>query len=388
MSEAVGYSAPAHPREVKQAQYTVAPKTASPGDDLAPKTIQATAKDDYLEKPPVPDLGKETITEENSLQDGAILVESVPEGAGVYVDGELRGKTPVAVNELGEGEHQVQLRLEGYEDQTLKIPVVGGKVTEAFYLLVIKQTAPEGFVLVEAGSFQMGSEADRPIHEATIQKSFYIGRHEVTFQEYDRYCEETGLQKPSDDSAGRGNRPVIRVDWYDAVEYCNWRSEQEGLKPAYVIQGRDVTCDFTAEGYRLPTEAEWEYAAKGGKETLDLAYSGSGKADEVGWHEDISGGLLHEVGQKNANELGIYDMSGNAYEWCWDWYNGDFYSTASVIDEGGPVSGTNRVIRGGSWLHKIDRMRVSFRFSSNPEETFGDLGFRLVRSVPPGSDSR
>lgn len=129
---------------------------------------------------------------------------------------------------------------------------------------------PANFVLVPGGSFTMGSpvgEKDRNKGEVQHQvslSSFAISKYDVTFDEYDAYCQATGASKPGDEGWGRGSRPVINVNWYDAVAYCNWRSKQERETPAYTISGTNVSCDFSAKGYRLPTEAEWEYAAKGG----------------------------------------------------------------------------------------------------------------------------
>ena len=136
---------------------------------------------------------------------------------------------------------------------------------------------PTGFIFVPAGTFLMGaSDSDskswgdeKPQHQVTLS-AYLIGQNDVTFDEYDAYCTATRNHKPNDNKWGRGNHPAINVSWFDAVNYCNWRSKLEGLRPAYTISGTNVSCDFSANGYRLPTEAEWEYAAKGGPAAATL----------------------------------------------------------------------------------------------------------------------
>jgi sulfatase modifying factor 1 len=179
------------------------------------------------------------------------------------------------------------------------------------------------------------------------------------------------------------------VDWNDALVYCNWLSEKEGLTPCYTGKGILTRCDFLANGYRLPTEAEWEYAARGGK-SRGFKYAGSNNADEVAWYASTSGGQTQPVGQKQPNELGLFDMSGNSYEWCWDLYDGKYYAASPASDPTGPLSppqgeapdprGPNRVRRSGNWREGSDSVRVacrSFDFAGYP----GENGFRLVRKA-------
>jgi formylglycine-generating enzyme required for sulfatase activity len=139
-------------------------------------------------------------------------------------------------------------------------------------------------------------------------------------------------------------------------------------------------CDFNASGYRLPTEAEWEYAAKGGnKNYLSYEYSGGDSVDRVAWYDGNSGGSTHPVGTKQANDLGLYDMSGNVYEWCWDWYG--TYGSENQNNPAGPASpGTSRVARGGSWFNEVRGVRLSNRYYGTPSYRLIILGFRLVRS--------
>ncbi|MDR1972860.1 MAG: formylglycine-generating enzyme family protein [Treponema sp.] len=162
------------------------------------------------------------------------------------------------------------------------------------------------------------------------------------------------------------------------IEYCNKRSLREGLIPAYRGSGNSVSCDLNASGYRLPTEAEWEYAAKGGdKGYLTFSYAGSNNADSVGWYWDNSGERTHPVGTKQANSLGLYDMSGNVWEWCWDWYGS--YSSAPQSDPAGAASGSYRVLRGGSWFYRAQYLRSANRNGMTPSNRDFDIGFRLVR---------
>jgi formylglycine-generating enzyme len=185
---------------------------------------------------------------------------------------------------------------------------------------------------------------------------------------------------------------VEKVSWYEAIEYCNKRSASEGLKPAYTIDKskRDpnnsnandkqkfiVTWNAQADGYRLPTEAEWEYAARGGQLSKNTVFSGSNQAQDVAW---FSVNSSMPAGQKQANELGIYDMSGNVWEWCWDWYGA--YDPKATNNPKGPNWGAKRVIRGGGWTNPEQDMRVCNR-SDTTYEFAGDinLGFRVVRSA-------
>ena len=237
-------------------------------------------------------------------------------------------------------------------------------------------------ILVEGGTFQMGStdsEAlgdESPLHSVTVD-SFYMLETEVTFAQYDAYCEDQGITKPSDNGLGRGSRPVINVSWNDAVKYSNWLSEQKGLTPAYEINGTSVNWNQSADGYRLPTEAEWEYAARGGKQSEGYKYSGSNDVGEVGWYGDNSNNAQPVKGKK-ANELGLYDMSGNVGEWCWDWYASEYYSSSPGANPPGPSSGLYRMTRGGSWFDSPGYLRVSSRSGSIPDDNNSFLGFRLV----------
>ncbi|MDR2193750.1 MAG: SUMF1/EgtB/PvdO family nonheme iron enzyme [Treponema sp.] len=234
---------------------------------------------------------------------------------------------------------------------------------------------PEGFVLVDGGTFHMGSangdKEERPVHTVTV-RSFYMSIYEVTQKEYEAVM---GINP----SRFKGpDLPVESVSWYDVVDYCNKRSIKEGLTPAYRGSGNAVTCNFRADGYRLPTEAEWEYAAKGGgKDPLEYTYAGSNSADAVAWYNDNSGGSTHPVGTKLGNSLGLYDMSGNVWEWCWDWYGS--YKSGYITNPAGAASGSDRVARGGSWGIKVQNVRSAARDFDTPSNQSSYLGFRVVR---------
>ncbi len=233
------------------------------------------------------------------------------------------------------------------------------------------------FVHVEGGSFQMGSTAgdddEKPVHTVRVD-SFYMGKYEVTQEEWQEVM-------GSNPSRFKGtNRPVEGVSWYDVVAYCNKRSYREGRTPVYQINGERVRASWTADGYRLPTEAEWEYAARGGNESRGYEYAGGDNADQVGWYGDNSGDKTQPVGGKSPNELGIYDMSGNVWEWCWDRYGG--YSYGSQTNPKGASSGPRRVLRGGSWYLYAGYLRSAYRHVSSPDYSSSNLGFRLVVRTP------
>ncbi|ANZ20510.1 hypothetical protein SNOUR_36410 [Streptomyces noursei ATCC 11455] len=179
-----------------------------------------------------------------------------------------------------------------------------------------------------------------------------------------RYARVTG-RRPS---SARGDRlPVEGVSWWDAVQFCNALSQREGLTPAYRLDTTAETAEWDgfADGYRLPTEAEWEHACRAG--TTGPRY---GRLDEVAWHQGNSGGRIHPVGDKQPNAWGLYDMLGNVWDWCWDVYDAEVY-------------GTYRVLRGGGWADEHWSCRASVRRRSHPTFRIDDVGFRIARSAPP-----
>jgi formylglycine-generating enzyme len=220
---------------------------------------------------------------------------------------------------------------------------------------------------ITGGSFSMGSNnggvAEKPEHTVYLG-SFAMMKYEVTFDEYDKFCDATQRSKPSDQGWGRGNRPVINVSWDDANAYAQWLSTQTG------------------QTWRLPTEAEWEYAARGGNKSRGYQYAGSNDVGSVAQYAGNNNKSTESVGSKHPNELGIYDMSGNVWEWCIDLYDDNYYANSPSNNPSnnpqGPSSGSNRVYRGGSWISGAGYCRVARCDNYMPSGRGGDLGFRLV----------
>jgi formylglycine-generating enzyme required for sulfatase activity len=249
-------------------------------------------------------------------------------------------------------------------------------------------------IFVKGEIYVMGSPTtergryDNEISHRVTVNSFYIGKYEVTQKEY----QEVMGANPS--LLKKDNHPVDSVSWYEAIEYCNKLSELENLLPVYIIDKTKidqsnvnsldhlrwiVKIDTEADGYRLPTEAEWEYAAKGGNTDYEtFLYSGSNDINAVAWYFRNGRSGSHPVGSKAPNSLGIYDMSGNVWEWCWDWL-GDYYAGAQNNPLGASW-GPGRVIRGGSWSDSYRSVRSSCRGYFCPASRDKGIGFRIARS--------
>jgi len=178
--------------------------------------------------------------------------------------------------------------------------------------------------------------------------------------------------------------PVETVSWNEAIAFCNKLNQMLGLPDAYDRDGQII--NFTS--YRLPTEAEWEFAARGGKKSKGYKYSGSNNHGEVAWYEGNSGSTSQIIGSKKANELGIHDLSGNVLEWVSDWYDSSYYNRSAKKNPYNVFSGLNRVDRGGSWIDDLGNLRVSFRDSGSPGSRYSLLGFRLARSLPEKNKKR
>lgn len=232
-------------------------------------------------------------------------------------------------------------------------------------------------VFIQGGTFQMGDRRgtgetdEQPVHAVTLS-NFYLAKFEVTQKEW----QEIMGNNPS--TFKGENLPVENVSWYAAVAFCNQLSENEGLTPCYQIDGTNVSCDFTANGYRLPTEAEWEYAARGGQQEKDTAYIGADKPGKVAWYVKNAAEKTHPVGKKSPNELGLFDLSGNVYEWTWNrWHR---YKAEPVTNPVGPERGGHCMFRGGSWFSPVENLRVSFRNRDALDFKSSYLGLRLCRT--------
>lgn len=239
-------------------------------------------------------------------------------------------------------------------------------------------------IAVEGGSYLRGS-AEPPyatterVHRASV-KTFYLAETETTQALW------TAVMGSNPSKFRGAGLPVDFVSWLDAVRFCNALSGKAGLTAAYTISGQKVEWNRDADGYRLPTEAEWEYAARGGllgavgDEPLKRApFAGSSVAEEVAWFDGNSGKATKLVATKKPNELGLFDMSGNVWEWCWDWY-GD-YPRDAVSDPAGVESGSaHRVLRGGSWFGPRNLSRVTYRYWNVPTFKANSVGFRVARN--------
>ena len=232
-------------------------------------------------------------------------------------------------------------------------------------------------VRIRGGTFAMGSPAgeqwrsvnEGPQRQVTVS-SFYIGRFPVTQAEF------FDVMQTNPSHFLGPNLPVEQVSWLEAIEYCNRRSLIEGLTPVYSVHGNNVTWNRDANGYRLLTEAEWEFACRAGTQT---PFNIGTSVDDAAWHSGNSKGRTHPVGEKLPNAWGLFDMHGNVLEWCWDWMAD--YPRAAQIDPQGPASGTMRVYRGGSWRFAPHQARSAFRFGNHPHLKIFLTGFRVARNA-------
>ena len=326
-----------------------------------------------------------------------LTIRYSPSSATVLVDNKMvKGTNGVAQTTLPVGQHSFVVACNGYESEegmvklkasapsNLQItlskeaiatrntvaqptvaqqPVVQATVTNSDNISIpVKDGISIEMVRVEAGTFTMGAtpemenplDDEKPAHQVTLTNDYYIGKYEVT----------QALWK-----AVMGNNPSYSKGNNLPVERVSWDNCQKFISKLNRITGKT---------FRLPTEAEWEYAARGGNKSRGYQYSGSSNLSDVAWYEDNSGNKIHNVGSKQANELGIYDMSGNVHEWCQDWY--DKYSNSSKVNPTGANSGSYRVSRGGGWANSAGLCNSSSRVNETPGNRSGSLGLRLVLS--------
>ncbi|MFP3042240.1 SUMF1/EgtB/PvdO family nonheme iron enzyme [Treponema primitia] len=302
--------------------------------------------------------------------------------------------------------------------ETLRLNTLSAQVPER------PAPVPENFVRIAGGTFMMGSPGSEPgrdddneIQHRVNIGDFYLKAREVTVGEFREFVSASGYATTAETSGGgevlnfrtntweiradanwknprieqRDNHPVVMVSWFDAVNYCNWLSAREGLSPAYVINGTRVSRNRNAQsgtaGYRLPTEAEWEYACRAGN---SAAYTTGGalSAEQANYNGKLNSnnpnGLYRErttpVGSFAPNAWGLYDMHGNVWEWCWDW-NGDYPVGPLAQDPAGPELGTERINRGGAWSSSARSLRSAYRSFNTPVTNGNNLGFRIARSA-------
>jgi formylglycine-generating enzyme required for sulfatase activity len=265
----------------------------------------------------------------------------------------------------------------GERDSRVGFRVVRGRVladvgdTDRVVIPDLKLT----LVQIKPGSFMMGSPAnedgrhdDERQHKVTLTQPYWLGQTEVTQSQYEAIMGKN----PSLFHFKGADRPVESVSWNDAVKFCKKLTERE-RRAGRLSRG---------QVYRLPTEAEWEYACRAGSDTAYCFGDNAGQLDDYAWYGSNSGGQTHDVGRKKPNAWGLYDMHGNVWEWCSDWYDDD-YPRGAVTDPTGPGTGSRRVDRGGSWSHTAGYCRSAYRGRDSPSGTsHSALGFRLARGAP------
>ena len=319
---------------------------------------------------------------------GNLSVNFKPFGSDVYVDGVKVGQSPRVFNGVLVGNHNVEISKSGYATSRQTVTIsegqtasISGSLTSSASssgtnALSSSSSSPSGntitipvkngisieMVKVEAGSFNMGAtpemqapyEVEKPVHRVTLTNNYYIGKYEVTQALWK-------IVMGSNPSNFKGdNLPVENVSWNNCQKFISKLNK------------------LTGKSFRLPTEAEWEFAARGGNKSRGYLYSGSNAIGDVAWYEGNSSFMTHAVGTKQPNELGIYDMTGNVWEWCQDWY--DSYSSSPQTNPTGAVSGSYRVDRGGSWNCLARSCRASCRDRCTPDYRNNSCGLRLVLS--------
>lgn len=295
-------------------------------------------------------------------------------GDDVYIDGVKQGVTPLSIS-LSFGNHDIELRRD--EKTKKKTIVVSQYGTESALHLVfgvpqwkegisshtkqVLQRLIDNMVKVEGGTLSMGSTQgerdEKPVHQVRLS-DFCIGKYEVTQEEW-----KAVMGANPSRFTGNNKYPVENISWNDCQKFIKNLNDLTGLQ------------------FRLPTEAEWEYAAQGGNKSQGYIYSGSNTVGYVAWYWKNSDKKTHQVGTKAPNELGIYDMTGNVWEWCNDWYNSSYYSSSPADNPTGPATGSFRVRRGGSWFYDADGCRVTNRDGNYPDFRYYYLGFRLACSA-------
>lgn len=347
------------------------------------ETRQANHHSAYTNVRITPQSAGQTITLNNPLPIyGSLIVDGSPADVAVYVDGKKVGTSPLFVSELLIGTHKIRLEKDGYDQQEKTVQIAENQESMLDFTLAketpkaLPQPVPDAsstgnqtftvngvsftMIAVKGGTFTMGATSEqgsdaydweKPTHQVTLS-DYYIGETEVT----QALWKAVMGSNPSDFSGT--NLPVEWVSWDDCQTFITKLNQ------------------LTGKNFRLPTEAEWEYAARGGQKSRGYKYAGSNTLSDVAWYTDNSDSKTHPVKQKQANELGLYDMSGNVWEWCQDWLGS--YSSNAQTNPTGPSSGSDRVARGGGWYNSASICRVACRYGSSPGFRDNSLGFRVV----------
>ncbi len=311
---------------------------------------------------------------------GSLNITSSPMMASVNIDGQKVGETPLLLDNIAIGTHKVEIVLNGYATWSRDITITEGQTATLDATLskaaavTTSTTASSSagvsdfcaMVFVEGGTFTMGAteeqgsdayDSEKPAHRVTLS-DFYIGKYEVTQAQW-----EAIMGSNPSSFKGSYHLPVEYVSWNDIQKFITKLNQKTGRK------------------YRLPTEAEWEYAARGGAKSKGYKYSGSNDIGAVAWYGSNSGNKTHPVGKMQPNELGIYDMSGNVGEWCQDWFSDSYYSNGAQTNHTGPSRGSHRVIRGGDWFSSNSQCRVSSRRYNTSSNGNYFNGFRLAHDA-------
>lgn len=243
---------------------------------------------------------------------------------------------------------------------------------------VLDGSSPISFVLGQSSI--PGNQ--QSAYTVTLTRPFAIGKTETTNEIYDLFCDETLNSKSEDRGMPDTARlPVDGIRWYDILLFCNWLSIRDGLEQCYYDYSNLFYCDFSKNGYRLPTDAEWEFAARGGLLSAGYKYAGSNTAEEVAW---VDTDEMHYVAEKKPNELGLYDMNGNVAEWCWDYYVSPYPWYGWTNPEGSvnlSESYNGRSTRGGGYYNTLVELNVYYRVGTTPQTRAIGLGFRLARTL-------
>ena len=301
---------------------------------------------------------------------GKVTVSSNVAGAKIYIDDEYKGVAPYTYEAVS-GSYRVTAKADGYTDATRTVTITAGQSTN---LALAPQPISRNrtftvkgvsftMVPVEGGTFTMGATSEQGINAESDEKP----THQVTLSDY--YIGETEVTQALWQAVMGDNPSYFKGDLQRPVEYVSWNDCQKFIKKLNALTGRN---------FRLPTEAEWEYAARGGNKSKGYKYAGSNTIGNVAWYESNSKSKTHPVKGKQANELGLYDMSGNVYEWCSDWYDSSYYSSSPTTNPTGPATGSRRVFRGGCWYDFAWICRVSNRFDLTPGFRGDYLGLRLA----------